>query len=161
MIVGGVRLGHVSRRARDGGSAVVWVLGIGMVFVLIAVVMATAGAAAVARHRAQAAADLAALAGALRASEGAPTACQRAADVSAQNGARLIECRLDGLDVVVAVEVAPALLSGVGAARGAARAGPIRAAARRAGGSGRTVGTAGPVRLVPAPHHTATHHLPL
>jgi secretion/DNA translocation related TadE-like protein len=127
VIVGGVRRGRLSRRAGDGGSATVWVLGIGTVLVLVAVAMALAGAAAVARHRAQAAADLAALAGALRASEGEAAACQRAADVSTRNGARLVDCRLEGLDVVVAVEVAPALLSGVGVAHGAARAGPIGA----------------------------------
>ena len=33
--------------------------------------------------------------------EGERAACQRAADISARNGARLVECRLDGLDLVV------------------------------------------------------------
>ena len=109
----------------DAGSATVWVLATGIVLVLAAVAFAMAGAATVARHRAQAAADLAALAGALLAGDGEEAACQRAADVSARNGARLADCRLEGFDVVVAVEVAPARIVGIGVARGAARAGPV------------------------------------
>ena len=128
MTGGGVRGGLARRRQSDLGSATVWVLATGMVLVLIAVTLAMAGAATLARHRAQAAADLAALAGAMRAWEGEPVACQRAADISARNGARLVECRLDGLDLVVAVEVAPAQHIVVGVARGVARAGPVEAA---------------------------------
>ena len=128
MTSGGVRGGLVRCQRSDTGSATVWVLATGVVLVLIAVTLAMAGAATVSRHRAQAAADLAALAGALRAWDGEPVACQRAADISARNGARLVECRLDGLDLVVAVEVVPTQLVVIGVARGVARAGPVDSA---------------------------------
>jgi secretion/DNA translocation related TadE-like protein len=119
----------ISHRRSDEGSATVWILASGLVLVLAAVAIAMAGAGTVARHRAQAAADLAALAGALRTWDGEQAACQRAAEISARNGAQLVSCHLDGLDVVVAVEVAPALLAGIGVARAAARAGPVESSA--------------------------------
>jgi secretion/DNA translocation related TadE-like protein len=124
-VIAGMARGGLLSRRHDAGSATIWVLATGMVLVLVAVALAMAGAASVARHRAQAAADLTALAAALRAWDGEAAACQRAADVSARNGARLVACRLEGLDAVVAVEVAPALLAGIGVARAAARAGPV------------------------------------
>ena len=62
----------------DRGGATVLVLAIGLVTVLVAIASAAVGAAIVARHRAQAAADLAALAGALAALDGVEVACARA-----------------------------------------------------------------------------------
>jgi secretion/DNA translocation related TadE-like protein len=107
----------------ERGSASVWVLAIGLVAIMVAQALAVIGSATVARHRAQAAADLAALAAALRVLEGESVACARAAEVSARNGASLVACRLDGFDVVVTVEVAgPAVW---GAAQRSARAGPV------------------------------------
>jgi len=111
-------------RANDRGSATVWALAIGLVIVSTATVLALAGAASVARHRAQAAADLAAIAAALQVWDGEVAACARADDVSARNGARLVACRLDDLDAVVTVEVSPPLLARFGSARASARAGP-------------------------------------
>jgi secretion/DNA translocation related TadE-like protein len=100
------------------------VLAAGLVFVLVAGTLAAGGAATVARHRAQMAADLAALAAALRAWDGQSAACDRAADLSARNGASLVACRLEGLDAVVTVEVRVA--GGVGwRAQASARAGPV------------------------------------
>ena len=119
----------MSHGRSDEGSATVWSLAIGLALVSAAVAIAMAGAGTLARHKAQAAADLAALAGALRTFEGEQAACQRAAEISARNGARLVSCQLDGLDVVVAVEVAPARLAGIGVARAAARAGPVESPA--------------------------------
>jgi secretion/DNA translocation related TadE-like protein len=67
---------------------------------------------------------MAAFGAALRAWDGEPAACARAAELSARNGARLVACHLEGLDAVVTVEVDPAGLAGVGTARESARAGP-------------------------------------
>ena len=118
-----MRSGPELRRS-DDGSATVWVLCAGLVIVLVAAAMAIAGAAVVARHRAQAAADLAALAGALRALDGEPAACERAAEISTENGAQMTFCRLDGLDLTVTVEVTRPILATAGVARASARAGP-------------------------------------
>jgi secretion/DNA translocation related TadE-like protein len=112
------------RPQSETGSATVWVLATGLVFVLVAAALAGAGAATVARHRAQVAADLAALAAALRAWEGEAVACARAGDLSTQNRASLISCRLEGLDAIVTVEVRAA--GGAGwSAHASARAGPV------------------------------------
>ncbi|GBE67409.1 hypothetical protein MFM001_38710 [Mycobacterium sp. MFM001] len=81
------------------------------------------GSAVVARHRAQAAADLAALAAAARLPAGADTACGRAAAVARAMRVDDIDCTVRGLDAVVSVRVAVPL-RGWGSARAAARAGP-------------------------------------
>ena len=87
---------------------------------------AALGQAAVARHRAAAAADLAALAAAdVLVGRAAGDACTAAGLVAGRGGARLVGCRPTGEEVVVevAVDVAGAL-QGLGPARAAARAGP-------------------------------------
>jgi secretion/DNA translocation related TadE-like protein len=95
---------------------------------MVAVLLCSAGAAAyvgaavVARHRAQAAADLAALAAAARLPTGVAAACARATAVAHEMGVDEAECGVDGLDVVVTVRVTVAF---AGAARAAARAGPV------------------------------------
>ena len=78
------------------------------------------GGAVVARHRAQAAADLAALAAAGALPAGGQAACARAGDIAAAMGASITDCRIDGLDVVIDAQITV----GVGAARAVARAGP-------------------------------------
>ncbi|WP_341865314.1 Rv3654c family TadE-like protein [Mycobacterium scrofulaceum] len=92
-----------------------------MVAILLCVAGAGAylGAVVVARHRAQAAADLAALAAAARLPAGAEAACARATAV-ARAMRTDASCAVDDLDVVVTVR------AGVfgGAASAAARAGP-------------------------------------
>lgn len=76
------------------------------------------GAAVVARHRTQSAADLAALAAAVALPDGADAACARAREVLAANvSGDMADCRVEGLDVVVTVVS--------GRARAAARAGPV------------------------------------
>ncbi len=79
------------------------------------------GSVVVARHRAQAAADLAALAGAGRLPAGPEAACARAVAVTRAMGTAEASCVVDDLDVVVTVRVA---VRG-GAASAAARAGPV------------------------------------
>ena len=80
------------------------------------------GSAVVARHRAQAAADPAALAGAARLPAGAAAACARATAVGREMRVDDVGCGVDGLDVVATVHVAVAV---AGTARAAARAGPV------------------------------------
>lgn len=82
------------------------------------------GSAVIARHRAQAAADLASLAAAARLAAGADAACAQASVVSQAMHTVAVQCMVDELDVVVTVEATVAL--GVwGPARAAARAGPV------------------------------------
>jgi secretion/DNA translocation related TadE-like protein len=78
----------------------------------------------VARHRAQAAADLAALAAAARVPAGAESACAQATAVARAMRADPAGCVVDDLDVVVTVEVGLAV-GRWGTARAAARAGPV------------------------------------
>ena len=86
------------------------------------------GSAVVARHRAQGAADLAALAAAGDLVDGAATACTRAAGLARAMRTTMAECVIDHLDVVVVVEATVGLgRFGVGPARATARAGPADA----------------------------------
>jgi secretion/DNA translocation related TadE-like protein len=74
------------------------------------------GSAVIARHRAQAAADLAALAAAAQVPAGVGAACGEASAIARESGVEVIDCAVDGLDAVVTVAA--------GRARAAARAGP-------------------------------------
>ncbi|MGW4499307.1 Rv3654c family TadE-like protein [Micromonospora sp. NPDC004336] len=113
--------------AKERGGATVCLLAVGLVFVLVGLFGAAVGAAQTARQRARVAADLGALAGAGQALQGEPTACRRAAEIAAVNGASLLACRLEGLDVLVTAEVAVTPLPGLArAATATARAGPVR-----------------------------------
>jgi secretion/DNA translocation related TadE-like protein len=95
-----------------------------MVVVLLAVTGggAALGSVVVARHRAQAAADLAALAAASRLPAGPLTACAWARRVARQMRADDTDCAVKGLDVVVTVRIAVPITGR--SARAAARAGP-------------------------------------
>jgi secretion/DNA translocation related TadE-like protein len=128
-VAGGLR--RVGRQCRgDRGAASLWVLAIGLTLVAAGMAGAAVGAARVARHEARAAADFGALAGAMRAVEGAGAACERATELVAANGGRLVACRLEGLDLVVSAEVAVSPLPGLSRrAAATSRAGPIRATA--------------------------------
>jgi len=83
------------------------------------------GSAVVARHRAQASADMAALSAATVMPAGSRAACETATAVTRAMGTVVALCNVDGLDVVVAVDARVALTAwGVGPARAVARAGP-------------------------------------
>lgn len=129
--------GAVTRRARAGavtaphrherGSASVWLLAVGLVLLAAALAGVTIGAAHLARHQAQSAADLGALAGAARALAGADVACGRAEEIVSANRARLTSCALEGLELTITVEVDPApVVPGDRPATATARAGPAR-----------------------------------
>ncbi|MGW2258975.1 Rv3654c family TadE-like protein [Streptomyces sp. NPDC001780] len=90
------------------------------------------GQAIVARHRAGAAADLAALAAADRALLGPAAACREAADVAAAQGAEVVRCAVSG----ETAEVAARVRAGPYGPEVRARAGPV---------------SQGPVRSAPGP----------
>ncbi|AZG47449.1 Rv3654c family TadE-like protein [Gordonia insulae] len=94
----------------------------------VSVVMLYVGAAVLARHRAQSAADLAALAAAQDHVVAEPDPCATARQVAdaQQVRARIDGCAVDGVDVVLTVEV-PVELGpfGVHVAKASARAGPV------------------------------------
>lgn len=115
----------------DGGEdGFATVLSAFMIAVLVAVAVAVTdvGAAVAARHQAQAAADLAALAAAALVVD-ADSACGAAVRIAAANRARVVDCVLEGpagMEVVVRVEVAARFaLFAPSTASAAARAGPV------------------------------------
>lgn len=99
-------------------------------FLMAALVVVTAtlvhiGSAVASRHRAQAAADLAALAVAVALDRGSGRACEQAERIATRMRVRVRECSVDGWDAVVevAAEVTSALPA-KGEAVAIARAGP-------------------------------------
>ncbi len=115
------------RRVTDRGGATVCLLAVGLVYVVVGLFGAALGAARVARQQARAAADFGALAGAGRALDGDAVACRRAGEFTGANGARLVACRLDGLDVLVTAEVTVSPMPWLTrTATATARAGPVR-----------------------------------
>lgn len=106
----------------------------GLISVLVGLTVGAAGygAAVIARHRAQSVADLSALAAAGVMPGGSAAACVRAGQIAVAMRALLVQCRSDGLDIVVTVDVpvAPEIpgLRQFGPARSTARAGPVGSA---------------------------------
>ncbi|MFF5261977.1 Rv3654c family TadE-like protein [Actinomadura viridis] len=90
----------------DRGSGVVWVVAFMALVWLVGVVAMSVGAIRAARHRADAAADLAALGAAARVPQGAEVACRVAREIVAGAGGRLAGCRLRGEIVEVSVVLA-------------------------------------------------------
>lgn len=87
---------------RDEGSATVLVVAVCLVALLLGAAVSGVGAAVVARHRAQVAADLGALAGAdVTLGRAGGQACARAGAVVRAAGARLTDCWVAGTDVLV------------------------------------------------------------
>lgn len=114
------------RAPHESGSGTVLALGLVAVLASLVLVCVALGAAVVARHRAAAAADLAALAGADRSLGRVPGVPCAAADSAARaNDAQLTGCRVDGDgSVMVNVQVRlPAPWARLGVAQAAARAG--------------------------------------
>lgn len=117
-----------SRRDPQHGGASVIALGIGLCVLVFAMVAFMLAAAIEARHRAQVGADVAALAGAIRAGQGAAPACERAAQLAVANHTTILDCELSGLDITVEVSAPlPGPLQRFGPVIGHARAGPIAA----------------------------------
>lgn len=106
-----------NRLGDDTGSATL--IAVAMIAVLLAITVGGfyLGSAVVARHRAQAAADLSALAAASALAQGVEAACSRAALIANAMNVAVTDCTVDNLDVVITIQV--------GKARAAARAGPV------------------------------------
>lgn len=122
--------GPGSHSAGERGSATV--VGIGAVLALLALTAAAVqfGAAVITRHRAEAAADLAALAAAAYLVNGDATACDQARRVAGRMTVRMVACEPSGWEVSVEIEAAPpGFLDRFGVARAMARAGPAPAEA--------------------------------
>ncbi len=127
-------------RDRDRGSATVWSVGVIAVLCAVFGVLLVLGQAAVTRHRAAGAADLAALAAADHWAEGSEAACARAERVARAQDTRLVRCAMVG----ETSDVTAASRSGPFTVEVRARAGPAEAVA--------PVPAAGPsVPLTPVP----------
>ncbi len=108
-------------RLTERGSASLLVVTMAGLLVFVGGARAGATALVVDHRRAQAAADLAALAGAAASSD----PCGAAARIATANGARLVGCASTGLDVLVSVTVTSTAWPGRDLAVSAeARAGP-------------------------------------
>jgi secretion/DNA translocation related TadE-like protein len=111
------------------------VVAVAMMAVLLAITVGGVyvGSAVIARHRAQAAADLAALAAAAHLADGTAAACTQASAVAHAMRTAVTECEVEDLDVVVTVD-APLAFGrlAIGPARATARAGPTPVRTRTA-----------------------------
>jgi secretion/DNA translocation related TadE-like protein len=109
----------------ERGSGTVLILVLSMLVLLGATAGVVRGIAVTARHRVEAAADLAALAGATAVLDGAAAACTAADEVARANGGRLSRCAVAGgvVEVVVTRVLSVGRL-GRWAASGRSRAGP-------------------------------------
>jgi secretion/DNA translocation related TadE-like protein len=112
---------------RDRGAATLWVLTFTAIIWLAGVSAMAVGGVRTARHRADAAADLAALAAAARVPEGGVAACARARSIAAESAARIARCVVEDGTVDVSVTLVLRVPLGVGAVRvgSRARAGPV------------------------------------
>ena len=110
-------------RAERGAATVLVTACLG-VLLLVGCALAVVAAMVAAHRSAQAAADLAALAGATAARDGGDP-CATATSVAADNGARLTRCSTAGSEITVEVEVrGPRWLGQTHDLAAAARAGP-------------------------------------
>lgn len=108
----------------ERGTASLLVVSLIGVIVLLGMAASFMTAGAAAHRRAQAAADLAALAGAVALQRGQDP-CSAAGSVAGGNEAAVAECRVEGEDVVVEVSVeSPEFLDHSFSIHGEARAGP-------------------------------------
>lgn len=116
---------RASGPARDEGSVSVAACLALAALIVVTVLMIQFGAVVVARHRSQAAADLAALAAAGELRRGAEAGCAAAEGLGRRMKARITRCEVDGWDVVIWVEEkVPLGPFGARSIRAVARAGP-------------------------------------
>lgn len=114
-----------ARPPDDVGSATALVVVLVTVLATVAVVVSLVGGAVVEQRRVEAAADLAALAGA-GAVQAGHDPCSAARSVAGRNGAALVGCAVDGDEVTVrAQQDTRAVLGMTFTVTGRARAGPV------------------------------------
>lgn len=117
--------GGLTGKGHDRGSATVLMLGAVCALLTLTLSGVALSDAVIASHRARAAVDLAALAGAevLLRGGGQGAACAAATMTATANGARTTRCSLVGPSVLVGVSV-PVGVRGIGPVTASARAGP-------------------------------------
>lgn len=96
----------------ESGSATIWVLTASGLVLAAGLLVTLLSVAVLTRHRAEAAADLAALAAADAALQGRAAACGRAGRVAAAGGATLVSCVLVNATAEVVVRLPPTGLLG-------------------------------------------------
>ena len=147
---GATTTGATDAETSDSGVATVWAAAAVAVLTTVLVACLHLGAALLARHRAESAADLAALAAAREAVRGEAPACRRAVEIAAAMGGEVARCRLVGWNALVEVRVVlPFALPGLTTANGRAMAGPDRPPGKPGSASGRWVPPGGPPRRAP------------
>jgi len=115
-----------ARLSRDDGSATVTACLALAALLALTVLVTHVGGVIAARHRAQAAADLAALAAAAELPEGADAGCAAAEALGRRMKAGDVRCEVAGWDVLIEVEEkVPAGPFGSRGIRAIARAGPV------------------------------------
>lgn len=119
-----------ANRGAEAGSATVWVLVASALVGAAGLIGVLLTSAVLTRHRAETAADLAALAAADGVLQGRAVACRRAARVAAADSATLVSCRLAAATAEVVVSVpARGVLAKLPPVRARSRAGPAGVAA--------------------------------
>lgn len=88
----------------ERGSATLWIVGLGSVLATAVLVATGVASLVAAQHRADAAADLAALSAVTAGHGGAPV-CGVAARITRAHRAHMVSCVVNGVDVLVEVEV--------------------------------------------------------
>ncbi|QFG23301.1 hypothetical protein F7P10_21450 [Actinomadura sp. WMMB 499] len=123
----GLAAGGFGPGERDRGAGTLWVVAFMAVIWMGGVAAMAVGGVRAARHRGDAAADLAALAGAAHAAEGRAAACRWAREMAGASGARLERCTVRGEVVEVRVAVRVRGPGEIGELRivSRARAGPV------------------------------------
>ncbi|MGV9359865.1 Rv3654c family TadE-like protein [Amycolatopsis sp. NPDC003731] len=119
-------------QAPDRGAATIWTAMAVAALTVVATLAMWLGATVMARHRAESAADLGALAAASHASEGPVRACERARWVADRMRVTLRTCRWQQLDALVEVEASTPAIAGLPRPSAHARAGPAAEPARSA-----------------------------
>ncbi len=122
----GMRMRAAVLTGSDAGSATV-AAAFAMVAIMVVIVLVVqVGAAVAARHHAQSAADLAALAAAGALDRGNESGCTAAEDIARRMQVRVVSCRIVEWDAIVTVSDRASLsIFGTREVRAAARAGPV------------------------------------
>ncbi|MGW5719649.1 Rv3654c family TadE-like protein [Amycolatopsis sp. NPDC003865] len=115
---------HQADQHRDSGVATIWTAMAIAALTGVAALGCWLATAVIARHRAETAADLGALAAASHAVEGPAQACERARWVADRMGVTLVSCRWQRLDAFVEVKARGLAFGGLPGPSARARAGP-------------------------------------
>lgn len=117
---------RAASRGGERGSSTVLAAGVTAALLVSAVAFTAVGQAGAARHRAQGAADAAALAGAAKVLFGEGEACAAAQAMVERSATEFERCEVNDLEVTVYVNETPnGLPAAFGPARAVSRAGPV------------------------------------